>query len=113
MQVHEFELIMVRYLNAPILCILSLTMMKSLYHKHNVLFNLDHACCKKIKVQSRFQDENMNLNSEVFKLQNLYPRVYKNAAGDTITRNGGICGRKEDIGYWMVLSFKIFFIKTF
>ena len=40
--------------------------------------------------------------SELFQLQKAYPRVYVNKFGDTITRNGGICGKKEDIGYWMV-----------
>ena len=59
-------------------------------------------CCQEIRIESGFQHENKNLESEVFRLQQLYPRVYKNTVGDTVTRNGGICGRKEDIGYWMV-----------
>ena len=44
----------------------------------------------------------MDPSSDTFQLQKNYPRVYENQFGDTITRNGGICGLKEDTGYWMV-----------
>ena len=62
----------------------------------------DITCCKTIRITSGFQHENMDPSSEIFQLQKTYPRVYENQFGDTITRNGGICGLKEDTGYWMV-----------
>ena len=60
-------------------------------------------CCKKIRITSSFQrDSKRQPETDIFVLQQEYPRMYENPTGDRMTRNGGICGDKENLGYWTV-----------
>ena len=67
------------------------------YHKYPFCIG----CCKRIRVSSRFKREGDRIEDEIFVLQQEYPRIYENSAGDKITRYGGLCYKKEEHGYWM------------
>ena len=59
-------------------------------------------CCNTISISTTLTNIKKENDTKIYKLTNEYPRTYKNSAGDRITRYGGICGKKEKIGYWMV-----------
>ena len=59
-------------------------------------------CCNTISISTTLTSINEENDTKIYKLTNEYPRTYKNSVGDRITRYGGICGKKEKIGYWMV-----------